>query len=139
MMNNKHTIRENYRVDPISHPKGELLQRGLRGQFHTAMTTPIGFALNPRKYAGGLLDAAMGSGLKFYEYYPVIKIEKNLEILYFWTPRAQVPAKKTVVATNGYSGEDLPDWMRARYVLVQSSIIVTRPLLQDEWTAPKLD
>lgn len=77
MMNNKHTIRENYRVDPISHPKGELLQRGLRGQFHTAMTTPIGFALNPRKYAGGLLDAAMGCGLKLYEYYPVIKIEKK--------------------------------------------------------------
>ena len=78
MMNNKHTIRENYRVDPISHPKGELLQRGLRGQFHTAMTTPIGFALNPRKYAGRLLDPAMGCGSKSHEYSPVIKIEKKI-------------------------------------------------------------
>ena len=67
MMNDKHTIRENYGVDPIFHPKEELLQRGLGGQFHAAMTTPIGFALNPRKYAGGLLDAAMGYGSKFYE------------------------------------------------------------------------
>ena len=33
MMNDKHTIRENYGVDPIFHPKEELLQRGLRVSF----------------------------------------------------------------------------------------------------------
>ncbi len=78
MMNEKNTIRENYGVDPVFYPKEELLQHGFGGQFHAAMTTPIGFALNPRKYADGLLDAAMGYGFKVYGHSPVIKIEKNL-------------------------------------------------------------
>lgn len=135
MMNDKHTIRENYGVNPIFHPKEELLQRGLGSQFHAALTTPIGFALNPRKYAGGLLDAAMGYGLKFYDYSPVIKIEKKSGNFILWTPKALVHAKKTIFATNGYSSEDLPDWMRGSYMPVQSSIIVTSSLLQDESTA----
>ena len=135
MMNEKNTIRENYGVDPVFYPKEELLQHGFGGQFHAAMTTPIGFALNPRKYADGLLDAAMGYGLKVYGHSPVIKIEKKSGSFRLTTPKAQVHAATTIVATNGYSSEDLPDWMRARYMPVQSSIVVTRPLSQDELTA----
>ena len=37
-----------------------------------------------------------------------------------------------ILATNGYSSEDLPDWLRARYLPVQSSVIVTAPLEHEQ-------
>ena len=40
-----------------------------------------------------------------------------------------------IIATNGYSSDDLPNWMRARYIPVQSSVIVTRPLTNAELQA----
>jgi glycine/D-amino acid oxidase-like deaminating enzyme len=54
-----------------------------------------------------------------------------------------VTAKQVVLATNGYSSEDLPDWLRARYLPVQSSIIVTRPLSDTDlaaqgWTSDQM-
>jgi glycine/D-amino acid oxidase-like deaminating enzyme len=43
-----------------------------------------------------------------------------------------VRARRVILATNGYSSEDLPDWLRARTLPVQSSVIVTRPLSDEE-------
>ncbi len=45
-----------------------------------------------------------------------------------------------ILATNGYSSEDLPDWLRARYLPAQSRVLVTRPLTLTErkaqgWTS----
>jgi glycine/D-amino acid oxidase-like deaminating enzyme len=44
-------------------------------------------------------------------------------------------AKRVIIATNGYSSENIPHWMRARYLPVQSSILVTRPLSSSELEA----
>ena len=99
------------------------------------MTTPIGFVLNPLKYASGLLDVTMGCSSKVNWYSPFMKIENKSGSFRLTPSTAQVHAKKTIVATNRYSNEDLPNVILARYMSVHSSIIVTRPLLQDELTA----
>jgi glycine/D-amino acid oxidase-like deaminating enzyme len=48
-----------------------------------------------------------------------------------------------IIATNGYSSEDVPGWLRGRYMPVQSSIIVTRPITASEqarqgWTSAQM-
>ena len=55
-----------------------------------------------------------------------------------WTLRVgaqRVRADSVVLATNGYSSEDLPDWLSGRYLPVQSSVIVTRALTEPEQQA----
>jgi len=56
------SIQENYGVDPILLSKDDLQEQGLNGPFHGALTTPIGFALNPLKYALGIARAALTAG-----------------------------------------------------------------------------
>jgi glycine/D-amino acid oxidase-like deaminating enzyme len=51
------------------------------------------------------------------------------------TPKGRLVADTVIVATNGYSSEDLPPWLRARYLPVQSSVIVTRVLTETEKAA----
>ncbi|MDX1781198.1 MAG: FAD-binding oxidoreductase, partial [Thalassovita sp.] len=47
-------------------------------------------------------------------------------------PQAEIRADKVIFATNGYSSEDVPDWMRGRYMPMQSSVLVTRPMSEEE-------
>ena len=56
------------------HPKEELIQLGLAGPFHGGLTIPIGFSLNPRKYAAGLLRSAISGGTTVYGNTAVEKI-----------------------------------------------------------------
>ena len=44
-------------------------------------------------------------------------------------------ADRVLVATNGYSSEDLPPWLCARYMPAQSTVLVTRPLSPAEQAA----
>ena len=53
-------IHRDYGVTAEILEKQELRQNGLGGAFHGAITTPIGFGLNPQKYASGLLQMAQG-------------------------------------------------------------------------------
>jgi glycine/D-amino acid oxidase-like deaminating enzyme len=43
-----------------------------------------------------------------------------------------VNAEQVIIATNGYSSDDLPDWLAGRYIPAQSNIIVTRPMSENE-------
>ena len=139
----KSTVFENYGVEAIYHRKEELMQLGLGGPFYGALTTPLGFALNPRKYATGLLEVAMTKGVQVRGHSPVVEIESTKGGYDLRTPLAKVSARKIVIATNGYSSEDLPDWMRSRFMPVQSSILLTRQMTQDElnaqgWTSDQM-
>jgi len=59
------TVEENYGVSPDVLTNAQLDAAGMAGPFHGAMTVPIGFALNPRKYVAGLYSAATALGVKF--------------------------------------------------------------------------
>ncbi|APZ52350.1 NAD(P)/FAD-dependent oxidoreductase [Salipiger abyssi] len=105
----------------------EMAAEGLGGPFFGALTIPLGFALNPRKYLAGLARAAQSAGATLHAHSPVTALSRQTR----WqldTPQGRLTADRVILATNGYSSEDLPDWLRARYLPVQSSVIVTEPI-----------
>ncbi|MBK45226.1 MAG: FAD-dependent oxidoreductase [Roseovarius sp.] len=127
-------IAEDYGVTPTLIPGEALAQAGMRGPFHAALTTPVGLALNPMKYTAGLARAATRAGARIHAQSPVTAIRQD-GAFRLTTPEAQITARRLIVATNGYSSDDLPGWMRARYLPTQSNVIVTRPLTEAELAA----
>lgn len=132
-------MEENYGVAPHILARNELPGAGIGGTFHGALTTPIGFGLNPRKYLAGLVAAAKLAGVVFHEMSPVNEINSRA----VKTPQAALRAERVILATNGYSSEDVPAWMTARYMPAQSTVLVTRPLSQAEleaqgWTTSQM-
>ena len=131
-------VAENHGVVPEIIAKNELASHGLAGPFHGALTIPIGFGLNPRKYITGLAAAARDAGVRIFHKSPVQSLNKGLK----WSLSAghKVTADQVVIATNGYSSDDLPAWLAGRYMPSQSNVIVTRPLSAQEladagWTS----
>lgn len=116
---------QNYGLQPNYPDTGDF-----GGSFFAAITVPHGFGLNPRKYLSGLLKAAVGKGVRVFGSSPGRGIEGGVE-----TAAGQVSAGQTVVATNGYSSEDMPDWLGGRFMPAQSNVLVTRPLTAAERAA----
>ena len=117
-------------------PRDALAGQGFASpEFHGALTTPIGFALNPMKYALGLARAVIGAGGRIFGQSPVTGIRSQDGRHVLTTAQGQVTAKTLIVATNGYSSDDLPGWMAGRYLPVQSNVLVTRPLTDEELAA----
>ncbi|SDH86063.1 NAD(P)/FAD-dependent oxidoreductase [Alloyangia pacifica] len=132
-----------YGVTPRLTPQDGLADEGLAGPFHGAMTTPLGFALNPRKYHAGLARAAQGAGATLHGHSPATALHNAGGKWHLTTPRATLTADRVILATNGYSSEDLPAWLRGRYLPVQSSVIVTEPLSEMQraaagWTSRQM-
>ncbi|MFV2051233.1 NAD(P)/FAD-dependent oxidoreductase [Aliiroseovarius sp. YM-037] len=129
-------VRTAYGVEPKLIAGDDLVDHGMGGAgFHGAVTTPIGFALNPRKYALGLAAAAEREGALIFGNTPVTSIKQSNGCYRLSTPTGIVTAKHLLLATNGYSSDDVPPWMAGRYLPVQSSILVTRELTDDELAA----
>src|SRR6056297_3509754 len=127
-------IEVDYGVVPEFIAGSELAQMGMKGPFHAALTTPIGVALNPMKYTLGLAEAAARAGARVHAQSPVSAIRQD-GVFHLTTQLAQITARRLIVATNGYSSDDLPGWMRARYLPTQSNVIVTRVMSDDELAA----
>ncbi|PVA10803.1 FAD-dependent oxidoreductase [Pelagivirga sediminicola] len=127
-------IERDYGVTPTLTPKDALAQNGMSGSFHGALTTPIGFSLNPMKYVQGLATAARAAGVRISGRSPVQRIEQGRSFT-LTTAEARIQARRLIVATNGYSSDDLPDWMKGRYLPTQSNVLVTRPMTGDELAA----
>lgn len=115
-------------------PESELAANGMKGPFLAAVTNPIGIALNPLKYALGLARAASAAGARIHAHSPVLGIEQQNGFT-LGTPGATIRARRIIVATNGYSSDDLPKWMAGRYLPTQSNVIVTREMTDEELTA----
>ncbi|MEY8881422.1 NAD(P)/FAD-dependent oxidoreductase [Donghicola sp. XS_ASV15] len=114
----------------------ELCSRGIRASgIHGGVHTPVGFGLNPRRYAEGLAAHAETLGVSIYGQSPVTQLKRSgLN----WRAAANdgwVEADKVLIASNGYSRDNLPDWLAGRYLPAQSSVMVTRPLTRAEQEA----
>lgn len=136
-------VTENYGAPADICSTGDLGARGLSGPFHGAMTIPIGFALHPRKYLLGLLRAAERAGAQVFGDTTVTGIGKRAGGYRLTAGDATLECAQVLLATNGYSSEDVPGWMAARYLPVQSSVLVTRPLARAElesagWTSRQM-
>ncbi|UAB88464.1 FAD-binding oxidoreductase [Ruegeria sp. SCSIO 43209] len=132
-------------ADPAGqlHEIGELRSLGLGGAFFGGYTTPIGFALNPRKYLFGLAGAAQAKGATLFQNSPITQIKQATSGFVLTSPAGHVRASNVLVCTNGYSSEDLPPWLAARYMPAQSTVLVTRPLTDVElqaqgWTSDQM-
>ncbi len=122
---------------------GDLAAAGMNGVFHGALTNPVGFGLNPRKYLFGLARAAAAAGAHLFQLSPVQALGRRKDGYVLKTPRGRVFCEKVLIATNGYSSEDLPEWFAARYLPTQSAVLVTRPLSDAElaaqgWTSDQM-
>ena len=121
----------------------DLAGEGMNGPFHGALTSPVGFGLNPRKYLFGLAKAAAAAGAQLFQRSPVRTFSRNQGRYLVETAQGRVRCDTILIATNGYSSEDLPDWLAARYMPTQSAVLVTRPLTDAEldaqgWTSDQM-
>ena len=97
--------------------------------------TPEGFPLHPMKYVLGLAEVSEAAGARIFADSNVLSLTGDSGSWTARTASGTVRARKVLIATNGYSSEDLPDWLAGRILPVFSSILVTRPLKDAELTA----
>ena len=117
-------------------PTSQLAEKGMNaGGLQGGLTYPVGFGLQPRKYVIGLAEAAKKAGARIYGRSAVQRIERTGDGHGLVLDGARVRAKKLIIATNGYSRDDLPNWLRGRFMPVQSNILVTRQLSEAELQA----
>lgn len=128
-------IARNYGVSGRIHDQQDLAEIGMNGPFFGALTVPIGFALNPAKYAQGLAAAAHGAQARIFERSAALSILPDGRRHRIACAHGSVRATDVIIATNGYSSEDLPPALAGRYLSTQSSVLVTRPLSQEELSA----
>ncbi len=119
-------------VETRLHARDELAGAGMAGPFHGGLHVRLGFALDPAKYAHGLARAAQAAGARLHGHSAVRAIRPQDGGYQLVTPLGRLRARRLIVATNGYSAEDVPGWLAARYLPMQSNIIVTRPLSPEE-------
>jgi len=117
-------------------PDHGIVGNGLLG----AIRTSAGFALNPLKYAQGLARALKAKGVPVLANSPVTKIVHDVSGFLLHCPTGTIRAQKVIIATNGYSSDDIPPELGPRFLPMLSSILVTRPITLDEqnqqgWTS----
>jgi glycine/D-amino acid oxidase-like deaminating enzyme len=97
---------------------------------------PVGFPLHPMKYVLGLAEAAERAGAAIHAGTAVTGIQAEAGGWRLATsPGPEVRARRVLVATNGYSSDDLPPWIGGRTLPALSTIITTRPLSPEDLAA----
>ncbi|PWE34249.1 FAD-dependent oxidoreductase [Maritimibacter sp. 55A14] len=123
------TARRRYGLATEVLSRPELAERGMgAGTFHGGLITRAGFALNPMKYVLGLARAAGAAGVAIHGQSPVTAIRRDGARWRLETPGGTLRTGRVIVATNGYSSEDIPPALAGVVLPALSSILVTRPL-----------
>ena len=116
--------------------RGALRERGLHGpQFHGGLLGKIGFGIHPLNYARGLARAAHKSGARLFPHSRVTRWEERDGTHHLYTEQGKVTAQRVLVATNGYTHEDISTRHAGRILPALSNIIITRPLTETELRA----
>lgn len=128
--------KKNFGIGFEAIPKAEQAARGVDGPgFHGGVIRKAGFALNPLKYVQGLAQAADRTGVRIFGNSPVLQLAKDGTGFLLTTPNARIRAKNLIIATNGYSSDDIPVPLGGRFLPLLSAILVTRPISADEQAA----
>lgn len=111
--------------------------------FHGASVHPVGFPLHPLKYLAGLTGAARAAGVRIYGDSPVLGLRAEGGGWLLRSDGGEIRARQVLIATNGYSSDDLPGWLAGRFLPALSTILVTRPLTEAErqaagWTSQQM-
>ncbi|HEV7258025.1 MAG TPA: FAD-binding oxidoreductase [Bosea sp. (in: a-proteobacteria)] len=113
-------------------PAHTIGKEGLRADvatdlYHGAMVLPEDGGVDPAKYHLGLLRLARGEGVEVIEHTAVTGLVEGDEATEIVTARGSVQARDVILATNAYTGRELP-WYRRRVIAVGSHMIATSPL-----------
>lgn len=116
--------------------RGALAERGLgMAGTHGAVHLGLGFGLHPLRYALGLARGAEAAGARLFGGSAVTGIHPDGDGWRLQLRDGGLRARRVIVATNGYSSENVPPWLGGRYLPVLSNIMVTRPLTVAEMRA----
>ena len=124
--------------------KDDLKAQGLDGPgFYAGLKGNVGFGVHPLNYARGLARAAASAGARIHGRSQLVRWEELSDGHRLHTPEGVLKAKQVIVATNGYTPEDVSPRHAGRIMPALSSVIVTRPLTDDErkaqgWTSALL-
>ncbi len=119
----------------------ELKAKGLWApHFHGGIRGDVGFSIHPLNYVRGLARAAAAAGVRIHGRSRVTRWEEAGGRHRLATAGGTLSARHVVVATNGYTPEDVSPYTRGRLMPALSNIIVTRPLSEAErreqgWTS----
>jgi glycine/D-amino acid oxidase-like deaminating enzyme len=121
----------------------ELAARGLKGGFHGGLMSTTGTGVHPLNYVRGLARAAARAGVYIHGNSPLLRWEESMGQHVLHTRSGSLRANQVIIATNGYSPENLIPWVRGRLLPALSSVIVTAPLTEAErqaqgWTSTLL-
>ena len=121
--------------------KPALKERGFDGpEFHGGLLGTTGFGVHPLNYVCGLARAAHKLGATLHPHSAITRWEETPSGHVLHTQRGRLRASRVIVATNGYTPEDISTRHAGRILPALSNIIVTRVLTESErkaqgWTS----
>jgi glycine/D-amino acid oxidase-like deaminating enzyme len=116
--------------------RSALAARGMRGpHFHGGLAEDTGFGLNPGKYLASLAAAAVRRGARIFHRSPATGWRREGQVHRLTTPSGSVRARAVLIATEGYTPEDLLPRLQGLLLPVLSIILLTRPLTATETAA----
>jgi glycine/D-amino acid oxidase-like deaminating enzyme len=95
--------------------------------YRGGLIDPLSAGLHPGKLVMGLLARAKEAGAGLHECTPVESAQRTPRGYRLTTPAGTIEAAQVVVATNGYTPDNL-SWFRRRVIPIGSYILVTEPL-----------
>ena len=102
---------------------------------HGAINTKPAFGLHPLRYAKGLAIAAENHGATLHPHSKVISWSKASGKHHLKTEQGKIIANRVILTGNGFLPENLNEQVAGRHLPLQSAIVVTRPLSNDELQA----
>lgn len=102
---------------------------------HGAISVRPSFALHPLRYAQGLAEAAERRGAQLHPHSEVIAWRKEGDTHILSTKQGELRAKQVILTGNGFMPEHLHRGVKNRPLPLQSAIVVTRPITDDELAA----
>ncbi len=103
--------------------------------FYGGMILPWGFGLHPLNYLRALADATIDAGATLSPNTEIHQVSRENGDYILTTNNISIRAKKIIIATNGYTSENIPTWSKGRLLPAVSSILVTRPIRRKEQQA----
>jgi glycine/D-amino acid oxidase-like deaminating enzyme len=99
---------------------------------HGAISIRPSFALHPLRFAKGLARASEQHGAQLYPHSEVLSWRKESDTHILSTANGELRARQVILTGNGFMPEHLHSGVYGRPLPLQSAIVVTRPMSDDE-------
>ena len=124
-------LREDFGFETIVVPKEDLHAVVGSDEFAYGVVSNLAAAVDPAKYTFGLAEAVARRGVPIVEQCEVRGLYPSGATYFVATAKGTIRAGDVLVATNGYTPEDLVPAVRRQIVPIGSSMVATVPLRHD--------